>query len=105
LGRMLHGQNLHAHQEHVHDWLVELVAEREVDTVVIPGDVYDRAVPPVEAVRLLSRTLARLAEVATVVVTSGNHDSATRLGFGSALMRAGVHVLTDLPGLDHPVVV
>jgi exonuclease SbcD len=103
LGRTLHGEDLHEHQVAFHDWLVDLVREREVDVVVVPGDVYDRAVPPVPAIRLLGRTLARLAETATVVLTPGNHDSADRLGFGRELMRAGVHLLTDTPGLDHPV--
>ncbi|UEJ84254.1 exonuclease SbcCD subunit D [Brachybacterium halotolerans subsp. kimchii] len=103
LGRTLHGEDLHEHQVAFHDWLVDLVREREVDVVVIPGDVYDRAVPPIPAIRLLGRTLSRLAETATVVLTPGNHDSADRLGFGRELMRAGVHLLTDTPGLDHPV--
>ncbi len=103
LGRTLHGVDLHADQERFHDWLVALVAERGVDAVVVPGDVYDRAVPPTESVRLLGRTLARLAEVSTVILTPGNHDSAVRLGFGAELMRAGVHILADTPGLDHPV--
>ena len=99
LGRTLHGENLHAHQAEFHDWLLDLVVARQVDVVVIAGDVYDRAVPPVESVRLLGSTLARLAEVTTVVLTPGNHDSADRLGFGSALMRVGVHILADVPGL------
>ena len=76
----------------------------QVDAVVVAGDVYDRAIPPVEAVTLLSETLARLAEHTTVVVTSGNHDSATRLGFGSALMRERVRV-RDVAGLADPVIV
>lgn len=104
LGRTLHGVDLHADQQRFHDWLVELVTEREVDVVVIPGDVYDRAVPPVDSVRLLGRTLARLAAVTTVVLTPGNHDSASRLGFGADLLRDGVHILADTPGIDHPVV-
>ncbi|MFC0676120.1 exonuclease SbcCD subunit D [Brachybacterium hainanense] len=105
LGRTLHGQDLHAFQERFHDFLVDLVRTEGVDVVVIPGDVYDRAVPSVDAVRLLDATLARLAELTTVVLTPGNHDSATRLGFGSALLRAGVHILADLPGIEHPVMV
>lgn len=104
LGRTLHGVDLHSHQAAFHDWLVDLVRERGVDAVVVPGDVYDRAIPPVESVRLLSRTLARLAEVTTVILTPGNHDSADRLGFGSDLMRAGVHILAASEGIEHPVV-
>ncbi len=53
---------------------------------------YDRAIPPVEAVELLADALARLSETAAVVLTPGNHDSAVRLGFGAALMRPGVHL-------------
>lgn len=107
LGRTLHGADLHDEQAAFQDWLVDLVQERGVDVVVIPGDVYDRAIPPIASVRQLSSTLARLADTATVVLTPGNHDSADRLGFGAQLMRdrSGVHILTDLSALDHPVVV
>jgi exonuclease SbcD len=104
LGRTLHKVDLHEHQAAFLDWLVELVSERQVDVVVVPGDVYDRAVPAVSSVTLLDRALARLADTgATVVLTSGNHDSPERLGFGRSLMRAGIHLLTDLPGIEHPV--
>lgn len=105
LGRTLHGHDLHEHHEAFHRELLETVREKAVDVVVIPGDVYDRAVPPVQAVTLLSRTLAALAEITTVVLTPGNHDSAARLGFGRELMRAGIHLLTDTPGIEHPVAV
>ncbi|MBP2380126.1 exonuclease SbcCD subunit D [Brachybacterium sacelli] len=104
LGRTLHKVDLHEHQAAFLDWLVDLVTEKSVDVVVIPGDVYDRAVPAVSSVTLLDDALARLADTgATVVLTSGNHDSAERLGFGRALMRAGIHLLTDVPGIEHPV--
>lgn len=103
LGRTLHKVDLHEHQAAFLDWLVETVVERTVDVVVVPGDVYDRAVPAVSSVRLLDRALARLAEHTTVIITPGNHDSADRLGFGRELMRAGIHLLTDLPGIEHPV--
>ncbi|MGP9681594.1 exonuclease SbcCD subunit D [Brachybacterium sp. AOP3-A1-3] len=104
LGRTLHKVDLHEHQAAFLDWLVDLVTERQVDVVVIPGDVYDRAVPAVTSVKLLDSALARLAGTgATVVLTSGNHDSPERLGFGRGLMRAGIHLLTDVPGIEHPV--
>src|SRR5699024_8740168 len=62
------------------------------------------AVPSVTSVELLDSALARLAGTgATVVLTSGNHDSPERLGFGRGLMKAGVHLLTDVPGIEHPV--
>lgn len=104
LGRTLHGVDLLDHQAAHLDHLVDVVRAEGVDAVVVAGDVYDRAIPPVEAVTLLSETLARLAEHTTVVVTSGNHDSATRLGFGAALMRERVRLRTRVAGLAEPVV-
>ena len=105
LGRTLHGVDLLDAQEVFLDHLVALAAERAVDAVVVAGDVYDRAIPPVRAVALLSRTLARLAEVTHVVLTPGNHDSATRLGFGAELMRPEVHVRARVEDVGVPVVV
>ena len=104
LGRTLHGVDLLDHQAAYLDHLVELTRSEGVGAVLVAGDVYDRAVPPVEAVTLLSETLARLAEHATVVVTPGNHDSAARLGFGAAIMRDRIQVRTRIGGLAEPVV-
>ena len=103
LGRTLHGVDLLDHQSAYLDHLVDVARTERVDAVVVAGDVYDRAIPPVEAVTLLSDTLARLAEHTTVVVTSGNHDSATRLGFGSDLMRERVRLRTRVASLAEPV--
>lgn len=104
LGRTLHGVDLLGHQAEFLDHLVEVVREREVDAVVVAGDVYDRAIPPVEAVRMLSDVLRRLSEVTQVVLTPGNHDSATRLGFGAELMRDGLHVRASVADVGTPVV-
>lgn len=103
LGRSLHGVDLLDHQAAYLDHVLDVVRAERVDAVVVAGDVYDRAIPPVEAVTLLSDTLARLAEVTTVVLTSGNHDSATRLGFGAGLMRERVQLRTHLAGIASPV--
>ena len=74
--------------------------------MVVSGDVYDRALPHVDAVALADDAFARLAHSrASVVVSSGNHDSAQRLGFGSRLMdAAGVFVRTSAAGVGTPVV-
>ena len=105
LGRTLHGVSLLEHQAVFLDWLVGQAAAGQVDAVLVAGDIYDRAVPPLEAVALLDRTLAALAEAAIpVVLISGNHDSSVRLGFGSALSeRAGVHLRTRVADIGHPV--
>ena len=94
-----------AHQAAYVDHLLDVVESEQVDLVVVAGDVYDRALPPVDAVRLADETFARLAASrAQVVVTSGNHDSAQRLGFGSRLIdAAGVFIRTDAATAGVPV--
>ncbi|WP_225755690.1 exonuclease SbcCD subunit D [Actinotalea sp. Marseille-Q4924] len=103
LGRTLHGVDMLEHQAAYLDHLVELARMADADAVVVAGDVYDRAVPPVEAVTLLSDALSRLARTTTVVVTPGNHDSAVRLGFGADLLRSGVHVRARVADVGIPV--
>jgi len=105
LGRTLLGADLLEHQAAFLDWLVDLVRARAVDLVVIAGDVYDRAIPPVDAVRMLSHALERLAETTTVVLAPGNHDSAARLGFGAGVMGARVRILAEPAGIATPVLV
>jgi exonuclease SbcD len=94
------------HQAGFVDHLIEVVEAESVDLVVVAGDVYDRALPHVDAVALADEALARLAASrATVVISSGNHDSAQRLGFSSRLIdAAGVHIRTDPAGVGRPVV-
>ena len=103
LGRMLHGVDLRDAQRAALDQLVDLVDERDVDAVVVAGDVYDRAVPPVDSVRLLAETLTRLVDRVPVILLSGNHDSADRLGFGAQLFRDGLHVRTSVATVGEPV--
>jgi exonuclease SbcD len=103
LGRSFHREPLLGHQAVYLDHLVGLVRAERADAVLVAGDVYDRAVPPVEAVQLLSETLRRLAERAHVVVISGNHDSAARLGFGAAVMRPELHLVTALEAVGRVV--
>ncbi|GAA3098856.1 hypothetical protein GCM10020001_014160 [Nonomuraea salmonea] len=107
LGRSFHRESLLAAQAAFVDHLVETVRAERVDVVAVAGDVYDRALPPVDAVALLDEALARLrAAGARVVLISGNHDSALRLRFGSALFEAaGVHVRTSPDQSWEPVVV
>ncbi len=104
LGRTLHGLDLLGHQAAYLDHLVELARSERVDAVLVAGDVYDRAVPPVEAVRVLTEALVRLAEVTTVVLTPGNHDSAVRLGFLSPLLTGRVRLRAGLADVGTPVV-
>ena len=106
MGRSFHGVGMLDAQRSFVDQLVSAVAGNDVDVVLIAGDVYDRALPGVDVVGLLDDALVRLtATGATVVLTSGNHDSAIRLGFASRLLeRGGVHLRTRLADLDQPVI-
>ena len=106
LGRTLVQTSLLDAQETFLDWLLDLAVEREVDAVLVSGDVYDRAVPSTDAVRLLDRTFVRFAAAGVpLVLVSGNHDSAVRLGFGRELSAvAGVHLRTSIDEIATPVV-
>jgi exonuclease SbcD len=105
LGRSFHRVGMLDAQAAYVDHLIETVETEKVDLVVVSGDVYDRALPPVDAVELASESFARLAASrAQVVVTSGNHDSPVRLGFGSRLAdHAGVFLRTRWQEVGTPV--
>ncbi|QHY94167.1 Nuclease SbcCD subunit D [Streptomyces sp. S4.7] len=106
LGRSFHRVSLLDAQATFLDHLVATALAHEVDAVLVAGDVYDRAVPPLSAVELFDRALHRLAEarVPTVMI-SGNHDSARRLGVGAGLIdHAGIHLRTDPARCATPVV-
>ncbi len=106
LGRSFHRVNLLDAQREFLDHLIATAAGERVDAVLVAGDVYDRAVPPLAAVDLFDRTLHRLAELGVpTVMIAGNHDSARRLGVGAGLMgRAGIHLRTDPATCHRPVV-
>ncbi|WP_307083588.1 exonuclease SbcCD subunit D [Arthrobacter agilis] len=105
LGRSFHGTGTLDAQRMFLDSLEKTVREEAVDVVLVAGDVYDRALPAVDVVALLDEALDRLTVAgAHVVISSGNHDSATRLGFGGRLLsRGGVHLRTRLEDLAVPV--
>ncbi|MGW7488190.1 exonuclease SbcCD subunit D [Streptomyces sp. NPDC054786] len=105
LGRSFHRVSLLSAQRAFLDHLVETVRDRDIDVVLVAGDVYDRAVPPLAAVELFDDALHRLAALGVpTVMISGNHDSARRLGVGSGLMeQAGIHLRTDPAGCGTPV--
>ena len=106
LGRTLHGESLLEHQGSFLRWLLDQAVTRQVDAVLVAGDVYDRAVPPTDAVRLLDEALAGFFHARIpVVLTSGNHDSWVRLGFASRLSEAaGIHLRTRVEDITRPVI-
>lgn len=94
LGRTLHGADLSEAHMRFFDWLTDLVRDREVDLVLVSGDIFDRALPPLSSLNLADRALKRLCHLAPVVLIPGNHDSASRLGFASSLMRKELRVIS-----------
>lgn len=96
LGRSLGGHALLEDQEHLLlGQFLHMVRDAQPDAVLIAGDVFDRAVPPAEAVELLDDVLQRivLGLRIPVVMIPGNHDEARRLSFGARLLAgAGLHI-------------
>lgn len=106
IGRSFHGHATLDALRGVLDALVAQVRENGVDVVIVAGDVFDSAAPAAACYGLLTDTLRGLSDAgATVIVTSGNHDSAARLGFQSALLRDGIHVVTDPLSAGTPITV
>ena len=107
VGRTFHGADLLAEQDAVLGHLADLVAAEAVDVVLVAGDIYDRAVPSAEAVQIATKAMTRLRRAgAELVITSGNHDSAARLGaFGEFAAAGGLHLRTEIGRIARPVLV
>jgi exonuclease SbcD len=107
LGRSFHGASLLDEQAEALDRIVELAREAAVDLVVIAGDLYDRAIPPAEAVSLFTDTLARLRSAGIAVVAiAGNHDSHVRVSVYDPLLSAlGVTIRGAVTRAAEPVLV
>ena len=104
LGRSLHSTSLHAAQEQAVGFIVDLAVTESVDCIVIAGDVFDRAIPPIESLRLLNRAIDALAAAGvTVIITAGNHDSGDRLATYSGVLAEGVHLVGSLDAVGTSV--
>ncbi|MFS0782142.1 exonuclease SbcCD subunit D [Bacillus sp. 1P06AnD] len=86
LGKIVHGIYMTEDQRYILNRFMEIVSEEKPDAVVIAGDLYDRSVPPTEAVDLLDEILftINIKMNIPIVAISGNHDSAERLSFGTS---------------------
>ena len=95
LGKLVQGIYMTEEQQFVLKQFIDAVKEEQPDAVIIAGDLYDRAVPPTDAVNLLDEVLAKIVlELNTpVLAVAGNHDSPGRLNFGSRMMKMnGIHI-------------
>lgn len=107
LGKQVNGFSMMEDQRYILEEIIRMIRQEEADAVMIAGDVYDKPVPPAEAVSLFDEFLETLAKMGKeVFVISGNHDSAERLAFGSGLMnRSGIHISPVYSGEIQPVTV
>lgn len=108
LGKLVHGIYMTEDQRFALQQFINIVEEEKPDAVVIAGDLYDRAVPPTEAVELLNDVLFQInVELKIpVIAIAGNHDSSERLSFGSSWYKKSQFYLEGKLSKDcHPVVV
>lgn len=86
LGKVVNGVSMLVEQQYILKQIAQIAKEEQVDGIIIAGDLYDRSVPPADAVTLLNDALLELNVTfgKAVFAISGNHDSAERVNFGSA---------------------
>ncbi|MFF1475055.1 exonuclease SbcCD subunit D [Streptomyces mirabilis] len=106
LGRQLHRTPLLAQQHAFLKHLLDTVQHEHVEAVVVAGDVFDRAIPPLDAMDQFKWILEEFATLQVpLIMISGNHDSPRRLGVNSRLIEhAGIHLRTDVKDCARPVV-
>src|SRR5690625_1780915 len=89
LGKLVQGVYMTEDQDYILQQFIQDIEKEKPDAVIIAGDLYDRAVPPIEAVHLLNnfldKTVMQLG--VPVLAIAGNHDSPSRLHFGSKIMK------------------
>ncbi|MBE0470709.1 MAG: exonuclease SbcCD subunit D [Methyloprofundus sp.] len=108
IGRLFQNISLLEDQCHVLQQLKDYAKQHQVDALIIAGDIFDRSVPPADAVQALDKFLNEIAfELALpIIMISGNHDSSKRLGFGAEHMRlSGLHILNAVADVTRPVVI
>ena len=89
LGKRVNEISMIEDQKFILDQIVTLVKEEKIDVILLCGDIYDKAIPTIEAIHLLDEFLEELSDLKVkVLMISGNHDSAERLSFGAKLFES-----------------
>ena len=106
LGKSLDDFDLREDQQYILDQILDIAQAKEVDAVLIAGDVFDKAIPSEGAVQLLDTFLQELASrKLPVYMISGNHDSAVKLSFAAGLIdRSGIHFAPVYDGTVQPCI-
>lgn len=105
LGKRVNGYSMLEDQDYILKEILSIITAQSPDAVLIAGDIYDKPVPPAEAVRLFDDFLVQLSRLnVQVFIISGNHDSPERIAFGSRLMDAsGIHLSPVCQGTIEPI--
>ena len=106
LGKRVNEFSMIEDQRYILEQITEMIKEEEKPrAVIIAGDIYDKPLPPAEAVRLFDSFISKLEEMELdVFIISGNHDSAERLSFGASIMdKRGIHFAGGYDGSIHKV--
>jgi exonuclease SbcD len=108
IGRLFHNVSLLDEQLHALQQVKQYAQNHNIDALVVAGDIFDRSVPPAEAIHALNQFLDEMTHELKIpiIMISGNHDSAKRLGFGANHMKgSNLHILSDLHNIEKPVVI
>lgn len=108
IGRLFQNISLLDDQLHVLKQIKNYAKVHQIDALVIAGDIFDRSIPPADAVEVLGNFFDEITTELNlpIIMISGNHDSAKRLGFGAAQMRqSGLHILSTVADVTTPVII
>lgn len=100
LGKNLSEESFYEDQKYILDEITNIVKEKMINVVMIPGDIYDKSIPSSEASMLFDHFLTNLSKMnVKVLITSGNHDSNERLSYGSNIFNEfNIHIVTAYEG-------
>ncbi len=108
IGKVVDGFDLLDDQKHFLVQFIDYAKQNKPDAILIAGDIYDRSVPPADAVELLDSVLTELVLVLKIpiIIISGNHDSSERLGFANTLLeRQGLYIFSSIEQIGKPVII
>lgn len=109
LGKNLYETSLLNNQKKMLDSILQIISSNDYGALIIAGDIYDRSIPPAEAVSVFDSFLSEMRTnfpTTAILMIPGNHDSAERLSFGSQIFKTeNIHIITDTANLCTPVII
>ncbi len=105
IGKKVHEFSMISDQIYIFDQILSIIKSEDIGAVLMSGDIYDKSIPPIEAIGVLDSFLTEITSMnIPVMIISGNHDSPERLGFAGNIMKSkGVHIYSVFDGTIHTV--